>query len=135
MPVTRDPPIAPPGLVTVIVCDDVPAFRQLMRAVFGEHGGIRVVAEAGDGIEVVQLVADLRPDVVLLDLAMPVSDGLMATPQILEASPGTRVIGLSGFADHGVGEQMRDAGASAYLEKGADLDLIAATVLRVAAEG
>ncbi len=122
----------PNRAVSVVLCDDTPAFRHLMRSVLGEHSGIEVIGEASDGVEVVQVVRDLRPDVVLLDLAMPYADGLTATPEIVRNSPGTRVIGLSAFGSDGIAEQMLAAGASAYLEKGADLDVITQTVLDVA---
>jgi DNA-binding NarL/FixJ family response regulator len=107
----------------------VPALRALLRAVLEEHPAITVVGEAGDGSEVVEIVADLRPDVVLLDLAMPRVDGLQATPLIVAAAPGTRVVGLSGFAREEVARQLLDAGAVAYLEKGVDLEVIVKTVL------
>ncbi|XAY04570.1 Transcriptional regulatory protein DegU [Paraconexibacter sp. AEG42_29] len=105
-----------------------------MRAVLEEHEGVRVVGEAGNGADVLPLVEELRPDIVLLDLAMPRVDGLQATPRIIAASPGTRVIGLSGFSSEQVADQMLAAGAAAYLEKGVDLDVIVATVVRVATE-
>jgi DNA-binding NarL/FixJ family response regulator len=123
-----------PRPITVVLCDDVPALRSLLRAVLEEHSSIRVVGEAGDGAEVVGVVAEQRPDVVLLDLAMPHVDGLQATPRILEASPQTCVVGLSGFAREQVAQQLLDAGAVAYLEKGVNLEVIVATVLRVAAD-
>ncbi|WP_354701099.1 response regulator transcription factor [Paraconexibacter sp. AEG42_29] len=120
--------------INVVLCDDVPALRGLMRAVLEEHEGVRVVGEAGNGADVLPLVEELRPDIVLLDLAMPRVDGLQATPRIIAASPGTRVIGLSGFSSEQVADQMLAAGAAAYLEKGVDLDVIVATVVRVATE-
>jgi DNA-binding NarL/FixJ family response regulator len=122
-----------PRRITVVLCDDVPALRALLRAVLEEQPGIEVVGEAGDGGEVVADVARLQPDVVLLDLAMPHMDGLQATPLILEASPGTRVVGLSGFARGQVAQQLLEAGAVAYLEKGVDLEIIVRTVVEAAA--
>lgn len=122
-----------PRRITVVLCDDVPALRALLRAVLEEHPGIEVVGEAGDGGEVVEVATRTRPDVVLLDLAMPRVDGLQATSLILAASPGTRVVGLSGFARDEVAEQLLEAGAVAYLEKGVDLDVIVATVVEAAA--
>lgn len=119
----------PSPTIDVVLCDDVPALRVLMRAVLEEDARIRVVGEAGDGAEVVGVAERLQPDVVLLDLAMPGTDGLQATPRILDVAPGTRVIGLSGFARDQVAPQMLEAGAVAYLEKGVDLDVIVATVV------
>ncbi len=132
MPPIADSDSRPP--IRVVLCDDVVALRTLMRAVLEEHPRIEVVGEAADGAEVVAVVAELLPDIVLLDLAMPNVDGLQATPRILATSAGTCVIGLSGFATEQVGEQMLAAGAVAYLEKGVDLEIVVTTVLRVADE-
>lgn len=115
--------------IKVVLCDDVPALRTLMRAVIDEEPGLAVVGEAGDGEEVVAVVERLQPDIVLLDLAMPGVDGLQATPRIVAAAPGCRVIGLSGFSSDQVADQMLAAGAVAYLEKGVDLEVIVAAVL------
>ncbi len=118
--------------IRVFLCDDVKAFRSLMRHVLEEDPAIRVVGEAGDGQAGVDGVAREQPDVVLLDLSMPVLDGLEAIPLMLDASPGSRIIGLSGFTADRMAATAQAQGAVAYLEKGADLDEIARTVRDVA---
>jgi DNA-binding NarL/FixJ family response regulator len=114
--------------IRVFLCDDVEAFRALMRYVLEEDPDITVVGEAADGQAGVDGVAREKPDVVLLDLSMPVLDGLEAIPRMLDVSPGTKIIGLSGFTADRMAETMIAEGAVAYLEKGADLDDIAQTV-------
>lgn len=120
-------------LIRVFLCDDVKAFRALMRFVLDEDPAIQVVGEAADGQAGVDGVAEEQPDVVLLDLSMPGLDGLEAIPLMLDASPATKVIGLSGFTADRMAETMIAHGAVAYLEKGADLDDIARTIREVAA--
>lgn len=117
--------------IRVFLCDDVQAFRTLMRYTLEEDPAVQVVGEAADGRAGVDGVAETRPDVVLLDLAMPVLDGLEAIPLMLEAAPEVKIIGLSGFTSDRMEQAMLAHGAAAYLEKGADLEVIAATVRRV----
>ena len=83
--------------------------------------GVEVVGEAADGEDAVRLATELRPDLVLLDLAMPRMDGLQALPLIREAVPGVRVVVLSGFEDSVMADRAVEAGASRYVEKGTAL--------------
>src|SRR3954453_7374902 len=83
--------------IRVLLCDDVGAFRALMRFTLAEDPRIRIVGEAADGCEGIEGVGELRPDVVLLDLAMPVCDGFEAIPRMRECSPETTIVALSGF--------------------------------------
>jgi DNA-binding NarL/FixJ family response regulator len=119
--------------IRVFLCDDVQAFRALMRFVLEEDPDITVVGEAADGQAGVDGVAREKPDVVLLDLSMPVLDGLEAIPLMLDVSPGTQIIGLSGFTADRMAETMIAQGAVAYFEKGADLEDIAQTVRELGA--
>jgi DNA-binding NarL/FixJ family response regulator len=118
--------------VRVFLVDDVSAFRALMRLTLEEDPRIKVVGEAADGCEGVTGVEELKPDVVLLDLAMPVLDGFEAMPLILERSPGTTIVALSGFTAERMAALCIESGAYAYLEKGEDAAVIREAVLEAA---
>jgi DNA-binding NarL/FixJ family response regulator len=118
--------------VRVFLVDDVGAFRALMRFTLEEDPRIQVVGEAADGREGIDGVERLKPDVVLLDLAMPVLDGFEAMPLIREASPGTTIVALSGFTAERMAQLCIEQGAHAYLEKGEDATVIRGAVLDAA---
>jgi signal transduction histidine kinase len=103
--------------VRVLVVDDTPALRVLMRAVL-EGTGFEVVGEAGDGLAAITQAMELKPDLVLLDLAMPVMDGLEALPRLREGLPETKVVIVSGFERRAMEAQVVEAGADAYVQKG-----------------
>jgi DNA-binding NarL/FixJ family response regulator len=118
--------------VRVFLVDDVGAFRALMRFTLEEDPRIQVVGEASDGQEGVTGVGELKPDVVLLDLAMPVLDGFEAMPLMLECSPETTIVALSGFTADRMAKLCIESGAHAYLEKGEDAAVIREAVLEAA---
>lgn len=114
-------------LVRVLIVDDADPIRLLLRGLLSTAAGVEVVGEAGDGAEAVELARRLRPDVVLMDVTMPVMDGIEATAAIVDELPDVRVLGLSISADNETAEAMVAAGAADYLTKGgAAQDLIAA---------
>ena len=115
---------------TVFLCDDVPAFRALLRAVLEQHAGCEIVGEASDGPSAVAGVARTRPDVLVLDLDMPGGDGLSAIPAIRSACAQTRIIVLSSFPHERMARRALHAGADRYLEKRTPLSEVAAEVLR-----
>ncbi len=89
------------------------------------------MAEAEDGYEAVQVATDHQPDVIVLDLSMPLLNGRAALPRIRTAAPATRVIVLSGFGPlHG--DDAKELGADACIEKGAGIDEIIGIVAEVA---
>ncbi len=102
----------------VAIVDDTPDVRLLVRRSLELDPDIDVVAEAADGRAAIEIAAQHRPEVMLLDLAMPVMDGLQALPHVVEASPDTAVVVLSGFSATAMAEQAMAAGARGFVQKG-----------------
>jgi DNA-binding NarL/FixJ family response regulator len=101
----------------VLVVDDHAMLREALAELL-EQAGFEVVGEAGDGADAVALAKQLDPDVVLMDLRMPVLSGLDAAPLIKEACPATQVVLLSAFESPALERQAEEAGCFAYLVKG-----------------
>jgi len=121
-------------VIDVLIVDDHPVVRAGLVALVGGAADLRVVGEARDGEEAVRLATQLRPDVVLMDLSMPVLDGVGATARLLAEQPGCAVVVLTSFADQSRVVDALAAGAVGYLLKDSDpRDLLAA--VRSAAEG
>jgi DNA-binding NarL/FixJ family response regulator len=114
-----------------ILVDDVEDIRVLLRLLMEQDGRFDVVGEGTDGEEAIALAAEHQPDVAVLDLAMPVMDGLTALPALRQTSPGTRVVILSGFPVHQMGAAAERAGAVGYLEKGQNVPTLAADIHRL----
>ncbi len=111
--------------IRILLADDHTLIRQALRKVLEERADLQVVAEAGDGREAVRLAEEHRPDVAVVDVAMPLLNGIEATRQILARLPKTRVLVLSMHADEAYVMQTVEAGASGYLLKdSADVDLL-----------
>jgi DNA-binding NarL/FixJ family response regulator len=115
----------------VLVADDQTVVREGIVMLLGLLPGIEVVGAAGDGEEAVELVAELAPDVVLMDLRMPRCDGVEATRRIRTEYPGTQVVVLTTFADDESLFPALKAGARGYLTKDAGGDEIARAVRSV----
>ncbi|MFE7315833.1 MULTISPECIES: response regulator [unclassified Streptomyces] len=108
----------------VVVADDQTVVREGIVMLLGLLPGIEVVGSAADGDEAVRLVAELAPDVVLMDLRMPRCDGVEATRRIRTEHPGTQVVVLTTYADDDSLFPALQAGARGYLTKDADGDEI-----------
>ncbi|MEV4683404.1 response regulator transcription factor [Streptomyces kurssanovii] len=119
--------------IRVVLADDQPLVRAALRMVITEAEGIEVVGEARDGAEAVALAAELRPDVVVMDIRMPGTDGIEATRRIVERLDGTHVIVLTTFDDDDCVYGALRAGAAGFLVKDMALDDILAAVRVVAA--
>src|SRR5712691_681292 len=107
--------------ITVLLADDHTLVRQGFRALLEAEPDIAIVGEAETGRQAVQLAKKLRPDVVLMDIAMPLLNGLEATRQIVKEVPSSRVLILSSYSDDEYVHQLTEAGAAGYLLKQADI--------------
>lgn len=116
----------------VVLVDDATDLRLLIGRLLERDGRFVVVAQAADGAEGVRAVAEHQPDLCLLDLSMPVMDGLEALPRIQAACPGTRVVILSGLDSDEMERTAMQLGAVGYVEKGASFDRLADILVDVA---
>jgi two-component system response regulator NreC len=103
--------------IRVLVCDDHALFREGVKTILGAQPDIEVVGEAGDGKEAVELALRLQPDVVLMDISMPVLRGFEAVRRIRKARPGIKVLILTVYDDEDLVARCLDAGASGYVLK------------------
>ena len=103
--------------VRVILADDHQIVREGLRLILDRHQNIQVVAEADNGRTAVQLTRRMKPDIVVMDIAMADLNGIEATRQILRDNPTVKVVGLSAYADRRYVAGMLDAGASGYVLK------------------
>jgi two-component system response regulator NreC len=118
----------------LLLVDDHPIVRSGLRMLFQAEPDMEIVGEVGSGAEAVRAAAALKPDVVIMDVAMPGMSGIEATRRIKEATPDTAVLALTMHEDEQYFFQMLDAGASGYIPKrAAPDDLISA--IRAVAEG
>ena len=107
-----------PTVRKAVLIDDTPDIRDLLRLVLESGGQVEVVAEAADGVAGIRAVQQAQPDVVLLDLRMPVMDGLEALPGIKLACPRARVVVYSAYSGDVMAQRALAAGADGYLQKG-----------------
>ena len=120
--------------IRVLLADDHAILREGIKSLLAKQDNIEIVAEATNGREAITRVAQFRPDVVVLDISMPLMDGLEATRQIKKESPDTRIIVLTMHEDEEYFFQLLRAGASGYVTKrSAGRELISA--IEAAAKG
>jgi DNA-binding NarL/FixJ family response regulator len=124
-----------PDKISVLLVDDHSLVRRGFRRILEDEPDIEVTGEAADGAEAVRLASELKPNVVVMDCAMPNMNGLLATRKILEQQPQTLVLMLSMHPEETLVRQALDAGARGYVLKNAvDLELGAAIRRVVAGE-
>jgi DNA-binding NarL/FixJ family response regulator len=122
-------------VIRVLIVDDHAIVRTGLSQLLGTADDIELVGAASDGAEAVTMAAELRPDVVLMDLSMPGTDGISATGQIVAADPGVHVLVLTSFSDQARILDALQAGAEGYLLKHSEPEVILAGVREIVAGG
>lgn len=120
-------------LFRVVLVDDAADLRLLIGRMLERDGRFTVVGQAADGAEGVEVTAEHQPDICLLDLSMPVMDGLDALPRILQRCPATKVVVLSGLDARQMQRTALELGASGYVEKGSAFTTLPDTLAGIAA--
>jgi two-component system, chemotaxis family, chemotaxis protein CheY len=110
----------------VLIVDDAANLRELLTLLLEIEDDFEVVGTAADGQQAIAAAETLRPDLVLLDLAMPVMDGLQALPVLRAHIPQARIVIFSGFEHQALAEEALQAGADAYIEKGTSVTQLVA---------
>ena len=111
-----------PEPARVLIVDDHRLFAEMLALALDISGSFEVVGHAANGRDAIEEAAWLRPDVVLMDLEMPVLDGIAATPRVLAAAPGSKVVVVSSSTSDVDRRRALDAGAEAFLGKQASTD-------------
>lgn len=117
--------------ITVLLADDHTVVREGLRTLLEAEGDIEVVGEAATGREAVELARKLHPTVVVMDIAMPLLNGLEATRQIRKALPETRILILSAHSDDAYVDQVMELGAAGYLIKQTSARILSQAVREV----
>ena len=111
-------------VIKVAIADDHHLFRTGVRTSLASRKDIQMVGEAENGMQLLNLLKHIKPDVILLDIQMPIMDGLTTLPEIKKLYPDVKVVMLSMHNDHSVITRMMEIGANSYLTKDSDSELI-----------
>jgi len=110
--------------IKVIIADDHVLFRAGVKSALSMHKDIKMIAEADNGMQLLTILKHIQPDVILLDIQMPIMDGITALPEIKKLYPEIRVIMLTMHNDHSMISKLMELGANAYLTKNSDSEVI-----------
>ena len=121
------------GPIRVVLVDDTEEIRRMLRMTLEIDGRFSVVDEAADGVTAVRIASEQQPDAIVLDLAMPVMDGLQAIPEIRKGAPEAKIVVLSGFDARQMSSEALSRGAHGYVEKGGDLNDLASKLVSLCA--
>ena len=127
----KNAPTGQGSMITVLLAEDHTLVREGLKAILEAEGQIEVVGQAENGREAVHLAQKLRPSVIVMDIAMPLLNGLEATRQILKVSPAARIILLSAHSNQAYVERAVELGAKGYLLKRNSLETVAKMIREV----
>lgn len=111
-------------IIRVAIADDHALFRTGVRTALSEKKDIELIAEADNGMQLLNQLKHIEPDVILLDIQMPVMDGIATLPEIRKLYPSVKVIILSMYNDHSMISKLMEIGANSYLTKNSDSETI-----------
>lgn len=118
-------------IISLAIADDHEIFRKGLRIILNELDQVKVLGEAQNGNELMEILKHQDIDLVLMDIRMPVMDGIEATRKVVEKYPGTRVIALTMFEEIGYFNQMIEAGADGFLLKKTNKDELETAIMTV----
>lgn len=121
--------------IRVLIVDDMERVRQDLRTFLTLSGDIEIVAEAGDGLEAIRLAKALHPQVILMDLEMPILDGYQATSRIKGSQPSCRIIALTIHDGEAAQEKALQAGADDFISKGSSLNRLLESIHKISTMG
>ncbi len=110
--------------IKVIICDDHALFRSGVRIALSHHKDVEIIAEAENGQQLLNVLKAFEPDVILLDITMPIMSGIDTLPEVKRLYPDLRVIMLTMHNDHGMIAKLMEMGANSYLTKDSDSETI-----------
>ncbi|CAN5741302.1 response regulator transcription factor [soil metagenome] len=110
--------------IKVIICDDHVLYRAGVKTALSSKKDLKVIAEADNGVHLLNLIKSLPPDVILLDIQMPIMDGITALPEIKKICPDTKIIMLTMLDDNSMITKLMELGANSYLSKTSDSEVI-----------
>ena len=122
-----------PAKITVVLAEDHAIVRQGLCSLLNADGGFKIVGEARTGREAIEMMQKKRPDVIVMDIAMPILNGIEATRQILAINPNAKVLILSAHNDDEYIERMTASGAVGFLEKQTSAEVLTKAIREVAA--
>jgi DNA-binding NarL/FixJ family response regulator len=117
--------------IRLLVVDDNDAVADAFVCALAEHPGVKVVGVASDGADAVRMTLTDKPDVVLMDLRMPVMDGIRATRRIVAAGSSAKILMMTAYDDDSLVREATDAGAHGYLVKGTFISDVVAAITQV----
>jgi DNA-binding NarL/FixJ family response regulator len=112
------------NIIKVIICDDHALFRAGVKTALSMKKDIKLIAEADNGKQLLTLLPHLQPDVILLDIQMPIMDGIATLPEIKKMNPAFKVIMLTMHNEHSMISKLMEIGANSYLTKNSDSETI-----------
>ncbi|MFT6864207.1 MAG: DNA-binding NarL/FixJ family response regulator, partial [Akkermansiaceae bacterium] len=117
--------------ITILLAEDHTILREGLRALLEAESDIKIIGEAADGRASVNLATVLNPDVIVMDIALPLMNGIEATRQILQQQPEAKILVLSAHSDDAYVEQIMELGAKGYLIKQTAAQILAESIRRV----